>query len=271
MSDTHRAFTGSVPEFYQRSLVPMIFEPHARVLAATLANLMSGRVLELAAGTGAVTRALVDILRADVAITATDLNEAMLTEAKSQPGAERVTWQAADAMSLPFPDGHFHAVVCGFGVMFFPDKQAAFKETLRVLAPGSLFVFTAWDRMELSVLNDTARQVIAEMFPSNPPQRHMIPFSYCDQDVIRSDLEAAGFIDVSIDAVAGRSRANSAHEAADGYFRGTNGSNEMQARGEGLLEKGIAATAAALTAKHGDGPLAMPNQALLVTAVSPVR
>jgi ubiquinone/menaquinone biosynthesis C-methylase UbiE len=269
MSDNNRAFTGSVPEFYQRNLVPMIFEPYARTLAARLAGLTSGRVLELAAGTGAVTRALMDALPQEVAITASDLNESMLVQAKSQPGSERVQWQAADAMSLPFPDGHFRAVVCGFGVMFFPDKRAAFKETLRVLAPQCRYVFTAWDRMELSVLNDTARQAIAETFPSNPPQRHKIPFSYCDQEVIRADLEAAGFVDVAIDVIAGQSRANSAQEAADGWFRGTNASNEMQARGDGWLEKGIAATTAALTEKYGEGPLAMPNQALLITAVKP--
>ena len=270
MSDNQRAFTGSVPEFYQRSLVPMIFEPHARTLAAMLANLTTGRVLELAAGTGAVTRALLEALPGKVAIIATDLNEAMLTQAKSQPGAERVEWQVADAMALPFPDGDFNAVVCGFGVMFFPDKRAAFSETLRVLAPGCPYAFTAWDRMELSVLNETARKVIADMFASNAPQRHLIPFSYCDQDVIRADLEAAGFVDVTIDIITGHSRAISAYEAADGWFRGTNASNEIQAKGEGWLEKGIAATAAALMEKYGEGPLEMPNQALLVTAIKPV-
>jgi ubiquinone/menaquinone biosynthesis C-methylase UbiE len=271
MSDNRRAFTGSVPEFYQRSLVPMIFEPHARTLAARLAKLTSsGRILELAAGTGAVTRALLEALPAEVAIVATDLNEAMLTQAKSQPGADQVTWQVADATALPFPKGDFNAVVCGFGVMFFPDKRAAFVETARVLAPGCPFAFTAWDRMELSVLNDTARKVIADLFPSNAPQRHLIPFSYCDQDVIRADLQSAGFVDVTIDVVAGHSRANSAYEAADGWFRGTNASNEIQAQGEGLLEKGIVATAAALTETYGKGPLEMPNQALLITAITPV-
>jgi ubiquinone/menaquinone biosynthesis C-methylase UbiE len=271
MSDNKRAFTGSVPEFYQRSLVPMIFEPHARTLAARLPNLKTGRVLELAAGTGAVTRALLQALPAEVVITATDLNEAMLTQARSHTGAERVEWQAADAMALPFPDGDFSAVVCGFGVMFFPDKRAAFSETLRVLAPGGPFTFTVWDRMELSVLNETTRQVIADMFPNDAPQRHLIPFSYCNQEAIRADLKAAGFVDVRIEVVAGQSRAASAYEAADGWFRGTNASNEIQARGDGYLEKGIAATAAALKLKYGEGPLALPNQALLVTAVRPLH
>jgi ubiquinone/menaquinone biosynthesis C-methylase UbiE len=249
----------------------MIFEPHARTLAATLTNLTTGRVLELAAGTGAVTRALLQALPAGVVITATDLNEAMLTQARSHTAAERVEWQAADAMALPFRDGDFSAVVCGFGVMFFPDKRAAFSETLRVLAPECTFSFTVWDRMELSVLNETARQVIADMFPNDAPQRHLIPFGYCNQEAIRADLEAAGFVDVRIDVVAGQSRAASAYEAADGWFRGTNASNEIQARGDGYLEKGIAATAAALELTYGKGPLALPNQALLVTAVRPLQ
>jgi ubiquinone/menaquinone biosynthesis C-methylase UbiE len=268
MSDNQRAFTGSVPEFYQRNLVPMIFEPHARTLAAQMATLTTGRVLELAAGTGAVTRALLEALPAEVAIIATDLNEAMLTQAKFQVGAEHVEWHVADAMALPFPGGNFNAVVCGFGVMFFPDKRAAFSETLRVLAPRCPYVFTVWDRMDLSVLNETARKVIADIFVSNAPQRHLIPFSYCDKEVIRADLEAAGFVNVTIDIIAGLSRANSAYAAADGWFRGTNASNEIQAQGEGWLEKGIAATAAALTEKYGKGPLEMPNQALLVTATT---
>jgi SAM-dependent methyltransferase len=269
MSDTQRAFSGSVPEFYQSILVPMMFGPHARVLASRLTFLTSGSVLELAAGTGAVTRALAAALPPAVAITATDLNDAMLDQARLQAGADRVRWQQADAMSLPFIDGGFDAVVCGFGAMFLPDKVAGFRETLRVLRPGGRFVFTVWDQMAHNVLNDTAAQSIAALFPLDPPKRHLIPFSYCDQPVIRNDLAAAGFRDVAIETVAGESRASSPYEAANGFFRGTNGSNEIAARGPGWLEKGIDRTAAALLARYGDGPLAMPNQALLVTAIRP--
>jgi ubiquinone/menaquinone biosynthesis C-methylase UbiE len=267
MSDNQRAFSGSVPEFYQRNLVPMIFGPHARTLASRVAFLTSGRVLELAAGTGAVTRALADALPETVAITATDLNDTMLEQARLQPGAERVQWQQADAMSLPFPDGGFDAVICGFGVMFLPDKVVAFREALRVLSPGGRFIFTAWDHMEHSVLNNTAAESIALLFPTDPPKRHLIPFSYSEKAVIRTDLESAGFVEPAIEIVPGESRAASPYEAANGFFRGTNGSNEIEARGPGFLEKGIEMTASALTARFGDGPLAMPNQALLVTAM----
>jgi ubiquinone/menaquinone biosynthesis C-methylase UbiE len=269
VSDTQRAFSGSVPEFYQRNLVPMIFGPHAHTLASRVTFLTDGSVLELAAGTGAVTRALADALPRAVAITATDLNDAMLDQARLQAGADRVHWQQADAMSLPFPDRTFDAVVCGFGVMFLPDKIAGFSEALRVLKAGGRFVFTAWDGLVHNVLNDTAAKTIAEMFPVDPPKRHLIPFSYCDQALIRTDLEAAGFRDVEIETVRGESRASSAYDAANGFFRGTNGSNEIEARGPGWLEKGIDLTAAALVTRYGDGSLAMPNQALLVTAIRP--
>ncbi|MEA2790554.1 MAG: hypothetical protein QOG73_2960, partial [Acetobacteraceae bacterium] len=148
MSDSGTAFGGSMPEFYQRYLVPMIFEPHARILAAGLADLTSGRVLEVAAGTGAVTRALTNVLPAAVAITATDLNETMLSQARVQPGFERVEWRHADAMSLPFPDRHFDALVCQFGVMFFPDRVRAHSEARRMLRHGGHYLLAIWDRID---------------------------------------------------------------------------------------------------------------------------
>jgi SAM-dependent methyltransferase len=197
------------------------------------------------------------------------LNETMLAQARQQPGAGRVQWQQADALSLPFPDRHFDAAICQFGAMFFPDKRVAFREALRVLRPGGRFVFSVWDRMELNGLNDIARQTISSLFAENPPQRHLIPFSYCDSQVIRADLEAAGFRDLGIDVITEQTRAVSPHEAAIGYFRGTNASSEIEARGPGQLERAIEHMASVLGARFGDGPFAIPNQALLVTALRP--
>jgi ubiquinone/menaquinone biosynthesis C-methylase UbiE len=144
MAEMNRSFSGSMPEFYDRFLVPLQFEPFARDLARRLGTLTAGRLLELAAGTGVVSRALARILLASVEIVATDLNPAMLEQAKRHPGVERVTWRTADALALPFADASFDCVVCQFGVMFFPDKRAAFREARRMLRPGGRFLFTVW-------------------------------------------------------------------------------------------------------------------------------
>src|SRR5216683_2475629 len=146
MSDAARAYVGSWPEFYDRLMVPVFFEPYARRLAERVKGMTSGNVLEIAAGTGVVTRALVHTLPETVCITATDLNQPMLDRARSHPGMERIRWEQADALALPFGDRTFDCAVCQFGAMFFPDKRTAFREAYRVLKPGGRFLFSVWDR-----------------------------------------------------------------------------------------------------------------------------
>jgi len=141
-------FSGSIPALYDKYLGPLIFEPYAEDLAQRLSTLDAARVLEAAAGTGIVTRALLHALPGSVAIVATDLNQPMVDHAAAQVSSGRVTWQKADAQSLPFPDSVFDAVVCQFGVMFFPDKRQAYREARRVLKPGGRFIFNVWDKLE---------------------------------------------------------------------------------------------------------------------------
>src|SRR5690349_4854553 len=144
------AFTGSVPELYERLLVPMIFAEPARALAAAVAGAAPSDVLETAAGTGALTR---ELERAgDMNIVATDLNAAMVQKAESLGFGARVRWQVADALDLPFPEDSFDAVACQFGVMFFPDKVHGYAEARRVLRPGGLFAFNVWDRIETNAI-----------------------------------------------------------------------------------------------------------------------
>ena len=157
MTKPKAAYTGSMPEFYEQYMVPLHFGWHGKVLAERLADLTASEVLEIAAGTGAVTRALAAILPASVGITATDLNQPMLDVAASHTGLGRVRWRQADAMTLPFEDRAFDAVICQFGVMFFPNKRTAFAEAWRVLKPGGRFVFNVWDRLDRNVLNDVGQ------------------------------------------------------------------------------------------------------------------
>src|SRR5437588_6828984 len=169
-SQTDRLFAGSIPALYERYLGPLIFEPYAADLAARLGDVRSGTVLETAAGTGIATRALVRSLPATVRIVATDLNQPMLDFAAARVDSPRVTWRQADALSLPFPSGTFDAVVSQFGVMFLPDKVAAYREAARVLKPGGALLFNVWGRIEDNDLAHVVTEAVAGLFPENPPQ-----------------------------------------------------------------------------------------------------
>ena len=156
--DTDTAFLGSIPQVYDRYLVPLIFAPYAADLALRTVRRHPAHVLEIAAGTGVVTRQLAEMLPPGVSIVATDLNQTMLDEAAAIGTSRPVEWRQADALHLPFPDAFFDVVVCQFGVMFFPDKARAFAEARRVLRSGGQFIFNVWDRIEHNDFADTVTQ-----------------------------------------------------------------------------------------------------------------
>ncbi|MCD6072403.1 MAG: SAM-dependent methyltransferase, partial [Microvirga sp.] len=158
MSVTDTAFAGSIPALYEQYLVPLKFEPFAEDLAGRLADVTQGRILELAAGTGVVTRAMAQALPPEVEIVATDLNQAMIDLAQTKLQGPNVRWQQADAQSLPFEANSFDAVICQLGVMFFPDKLAAYREALRVLRPGGRFLFNVWNILDLNPVS----RIVAE-------------------------------------------------------------------------------------------------------------
>src|SRR2546423_1967255 len=196
-------FTGSIPELYDTYLVPLIFEPYAGDLARRAGALAPSRVLEIAAGTGVVTRAMAHTLAASADIVATDLNQKMLDRAAEVGTVRPVRWQQADAMRLPFDDARFDVVVCQFGVMFFPDKVAAYAEARRVLRHGGTLLFNAWDRIEQNEFADAVTVTLAEVFPDDPPRfMARTPHGYFDTAAIRRDLVAAGFTAPRIETVA---------------------------------------------------------------------
>ena len=267
MATTDVVFAGAIPETYDRLLVPMLFEPFAADLALRLAAVAPRKVLETAAGTGAVTRAIAAKLP-EAEIVATDLNEGMLYQARSaHAGDGRVAWRQADALDLPFEDGAFDAVVCQFGVMFFPDRIRGYREALRVLRPGGLFLFNAWDRISENGFPATVAPAIAELFPHNPPDfMARIPHGYHDAGRIRADLQEAGFGRISVSTVTAISRAGSAEEVAVAFCQGTPLRAEIEARDPSGLPVATAHAAEALRERFGDGPIEGQMQALVVAA-----
>jgi ubiquinone/menaquinone biosynthesis C-methylase UbiE len=264
-SDT--VFTGSIPALYNRYLGPLLFEPYAADLARRVASGAPERVLETAAGTGILTRALAGVRSGTAEIVATDLNQPMLDFAAAQPGIERVQWQQADATAVPFPELSFDAVACQFGVMFFPDKVTAYRETLRVLRPGGRFVCSVWDRIEENEVSGVVTEAVAALFPDDPPNfLARTPHGYHDTEKIRAELTAAGFARVDIETVARRSRAVSPRDPAIGFCQGTPLRNEIEARDPSRLAEATDAAAAALASRFGPGPIDGKIQALVVTA-----
>jgi ubiquinone/menaquinone biosynthesis C-methylase UbiE len=257
MATTDKLFAGSIPELYERLLVPLIFEDYARDLAERVARVEPQDVLETAAGTGVVTRALASRLPTNVRYVATDLNQPMLDHAAAkQSDKNRVTWQQADALALPFEDQKFDVVVCQFGAMFFPDKVAAYREARRVLKPRGHLFFNVWDRISANEFADVVIEALAAFFPQDPPRfLARTPHGYHDVEKIREELTAAGFADVIIETVDHRSRAASPRDPAIAYCQGTPLRNEIEARDASRLEEATTAAADAIARRFGHGPV----------------
>ena len=270
MPTTDTRFDAAIARLYQERLVPLIFQPYAHDLADRAARLPARRVLELAAGTGVLTRELAARLPRDADLVATDLNPAMLEEARRIGTPRPVQWRQADAMQLPFDDAEFDLVACQFGVMFFPDRVAALGEARRVSRPGGALLFSTWDRIEDNVFAEVVTEALAGVFPTDPPRfLARSPHGYHDGATIRHDLEAAGFGPVRIDTVAATSRADSARTVALAYCAGTPLRNEIEARDPAALAAAIDAAEAGLARRFGTGAIAGRIQAIVVEARAP--
>ena len=268
MAAIDKVFAGSIPEIYDQHLVPLIFAPYARDLAARVAKANPKDVLEIAAGTGVVTRALAAALPASVRMVVTDLNQPMLDWAKSRQPDSPIEWKQADALALPFADASFDVVVCQFGVMFFPDKVQGYREARRVLRPGGRYIFNVWDRIAENDFADVVTSALATVFPADPPRfLARTPHGYHDADQIRRELNAAGFQDISIEAVDHRSKAVSPRDPAIAYCQGTPLRNEIEAHDASRLEEATSRAAEAIAQRFGNGAVDGRIRALVVSVV----
>ncbi len=265
-------FAGSVPELYDRHLVPLIFAPYAEDLVARVRDLDIGSILEVAAGSGVVTRAMAAGLPESVSITATDLNQPMIDYAQSFGTSRPVAWKRADVMDLPFDDASFDTVVCQFGVMFFPDRPAAFAEVARVLRPGGRFLFNVWDAIDHNEFAAVVTAAVADMFADDPPLfLPRTPYSYFDEPTIQADVAAGGFVSpAGVTVLEARSRAGSSEIPAIAFCHGTPLRNEIEARHPLRLAEATAAATVAIEERFGKTDVDGKIRALVISATKPL-
>ncbi len=268
MTESDRVFAGSIPELYDSYLVPLIFEAYANDLAERAVALSPKSVLETAAGSGVVTRALASRLGSDARYTVTDLNQPMLDHAAKKQGPDtRITWHQADALDLPFDDASFDVIVCQFGVMFFPDRLAGYAEARRVLKPGGSFLFNVWDHIGANEIANVVTEAAASVFPDDPPRfLARTPHGYHDVDLIRDELREVGFSDISIATLEETSSAPSPRHPAVAYCEGTPLRNEIETLDASLLNHVTDRATEAITARFGDGPVAGKIRAHIAAA-----
>ena len=258
-------FGGSMPEYYDRILGPAQFDPFAAELVRRLPAQPGGDVLEIACGTGLVTRRLRERLEPTVRLQASDLSDAMLSYARSRvPGA--IEWRTADAAALPWGDAAYAAVVCAFGIMFVPDKPRAFREMRRVLRPGGTLLFSVWQGIERNAHGRIASAVLERLFPGDPEMRGArAPYEFHDRELIRQLVEGAGFGPPRFDDVRIPIHAPTARHFATGVLMGTPRGLLLQKRGVDL-EALIDQYAAALAKEGGVEPLELEANATFIQA-----
>ena len=271
MTETHAAFTGSIPEIYDAHLGPLLFEFSAADIGQRMAaNIPSGTVLEIACGTGIATGYLREHLPAEVRIVATDLNPAMLDFAKEHRGSlPGVRYEQADALSLPYEDNSFDGVVCQFGIMFFPDIPKGLSEMLRVLRPGGYIACNVWDSLEVNRVAGIAHETIAHYFDSEPPSFHKVPFGSCAPEPTHALFEAQGFEGVQTHVVDATVERPSAESVALGLVEGNPGVLEIRERANATPEAIVTALAAELEQNFGPPPLQIPLREFVFTGRAP--
>jgi ubiquinone/menaquinone biosynthesis C-methylase UbiE len=259
------AFAGSIPKLYDEGMGPIIFQPYAEDLAARV-DVNAKDVLEIAAGTGRLTKELCKRLGPNARLTVTDLNKDMLRIAREQIDDPRITWEVADAQQLEHPSSAYDVVVCQYGVMFYKDKVCGHREAFRVLRPGGAYLFSAWDSIDENPWSKIIHETMADLFPENQPGFFAVPYSYFQASQIESDLKEAGFEHIVVEHVRKDVIAENAIQLARGGVEGSPLAAALRERGITDLAPIVEEVRARYEKNFGNSPMRSIMQALVVTA-----
>lgn len=236
MSNADFSFSGNIPEIYDRYLGPYIFEPFAKDISSRV-KLPVKKVLEIAAGTGRVTRHIAEKVGREAQFVATDLNPDMLAIAKQRVNAPNIKWMQANAQELPFEDNSFNCVICQFGIMFFPDKQKGINEAYRVLKPGGQLLFNTWDRLENNITSYISKHTVTDFLKENPPEFYRVPYSMFNPAELKAYADIAGFTKVTVKKITLTGESPSAMDIATGFIEGNPIITEIINQDPTLVEK----------------------------------
>jgi ubiquinone/menaquinone biosynthesis C-methylase UbiE len=260
-------FSGSIPAHYDQYLGPLFFEPYAIEVATRIDPSTIQIALELACGTGRVTKHLRQALSPTTKLIASDVSPDMMALAQQKLKDENIVWQIIDAQELPFQDESIDLVVCCFGFMFVPDKLKAFSEAHRVLRQGGMLLFATWDRLETIGTSSIYRKIAARYLPGFLPETLNLPFSMWDEKLIKELLVEAGFSKISIEKITKDSISPSAKDAAEGLTRGGAIYNELMNRNPAWIEEIKILLEKELSEKFGEAPMIAPMSAVISHAL----
>ena len=272
MEAIHGAFTDTIPENYERYLVPLAFDFTGADLARRVAARSDRPVaaLEVACGTGVSTEHLAHALPAGSTLVATDLNAAMVDfAARARPGLPGVSYTAADALDLPYQDDNFDLVACQFGLALFLDRAMGMAEMARVLRPGGLLALNIWDGFDANPAVGVINEVIKGFFDSDPPGFLDVPFGTIDEAAGRALFEGAGLTNIEVAQVAEHIAVHDYQRPGRGFITGNPIILELRERATVDPEQVVAATLAALEARFGPPPVELPFQATVYLGRKP--
>jgi len=266
MSD-NAAFSGSIPEIYDKYLGPFLFEKYAIDLIERIENGEYKSILEIACGTGIVSKFLPEIFTNDEKIICSDLNPDMIEIAKKKVKEDRIEWKVVDMQEMPFDDNTFDLVFMQFGIMFAPDKEKAFREMYRVLKPGGKLLFNVWQSLEKNRFAFITNEIVTGHFKENPPAFYQVPFSYGDENEIKRILSKVGFRDISLDNLKKSTTAEDAGLLAKGLVEGNPVILQINERDPALLPVIEKELTNELVQKMGDKPLKAELNAIVCEAI----
>jgi ubiquinone/menaquinone biosynthesis C-methylase UbiE len=262
---------GNAAETYEHSLVPAVFASWAPLVVALADPQPGDSVLDIACGTGVVTRLAAQQVGRTGKVIGLDLNPGMLAFAASlmpsdPPTSAPITWLEASATNMPLPDAAYDIAYCQLGLQFFPDRSAAMREMHRVLVSGGRLGLMVWQGIQHTPGFGALAAALARHINSEAAAIMRAPFALAEAEQLHALISAGGFRDITIQSVAGAVRFPSVARFVQDYVRGSPLSGHVAKVSHESREGLVRDVTNALTSYAAGDGLTFPIKAHLASA-----